>query len=293
MVKEDLAAHDFVINGTYTLDKGYGYVLTLDDANKSVIHADFDKTEGRHEFYYNVTNKEGKSAQVKFQAKDRMFKNELAKDYQKWDVRDSKYIFYAKATGNNSSLATAYMYLHKDGSVVLDDPSGANRVVTLGKTWTEDNGIITLKDGEQTFTSMNSVNPAHPGKRIDYNNKVYLLSENPEVKWKKLTLNDFEGEPEHCFIGSYETTGVQSAKYDVTLNLVSGGVAKRFVNSWTVESQGTWTLENGVYTVVLGETTYVSETNDGVTTITYQVEYKMPWGGDPLYAECVLTLQSK
>ena len=135
VVKEDLAKYNWSVTGTYKLEKGYGYTISFNDEGKTVIHTDFDKTEGRHEFYYNV--KIGEESQtLKFQAKDPTFKDSLAKDYKKWDERDSKYIFYAKATGNNNSVATAYMYLHdSDKSVVVNTPNGANRSLSFGMTW--------------------------------------------------------------------------------------------------------------------------------------------------------------
>ena len=250
VVKEDLAKHNWTLTGTYKLEKGYGYVLNLNDSQKSVIHADFDKYEGRHEFYYNV-NIEGHESLIKFQAKDPTFYKTLSKDYAKWDERDSKYIFKATATGNNNSKATAYMYMHSDGSVVLNSPSGANRTVTYGLTWEEKDGKITLHDGQQSFEAVASVNKDHPGYRLVYNNLAYFVSLNPEVKWSKLTLSDFDGETKYEFVGSYTTSGPDGGTKNVSLNLGVDGRANLYEGGFAPSATGTWSEAGDTLTVNL------------------------------------------
>ena len=276
--KENLAQHDYTLNGTYKLDKGYGYILTLDDTAKTVIHSDFDKVEGRHTFIYTVQIGENKS-QITFQAKDPTFKNTLAKDYKSWDERDSKYIFRARATGNNGSAATSYMYMHSDGSVVINSPSGANRVVTTGLTWTEANNEITLRDGQNEYKAVKSVNAAHPGYKLTYNNTTYLVSLDENVKWKKLAISDFDGETSYEFAGSYTTSGPDGGEKAVNLNLGADGVAKLYVGGWTAEAEGTWTKTGDEITVNLnGKDPMVSTKEDGKYVFTYQITMSS-WGG--------------
>lgn len=291
VVKEDLAAHDWALTGTYQLEEGYGYILTLNDESKTVIHADFDKYEGRHEFYYNV-NIEGNSSLVKFQAKDPTFYKTLAKDYEKWDVRDSKYIFRATATGNNSSKATAYMYLHKDGSVVIDSPSGANRSITRGPTWTETNGKIVLHDGDKTYEAAASVNRDHPGYRLIYNSSAYFVSLNPEVKWNKLSLSDFDGETTYEFVGSYTTSGPDGGTKNVNLNLGVDGKANLYEGGFAPTATGTWAEANNTLTVTLeGREPLVSAKDEsGKYGFTYQITVSSFFGQQTI--DVVLT-QSK
>ena len=243
VVKEDLAKYNWSVSGTYKLEKGYGYVISFNDEGKTVIHTDFDKTEGRHEFYYNV--KIGEESQtLKFQAKDPTFKDSLAKDYKKWDERDSKYVFYAKATGNNNSVATAYMYLHNsDNSVVVNTPSGANRSLSFGMTWEEKDGVITVHDGETAYVADKSVNAEHPGHRLVYSGNTYYCSLNPDFKWKKFTTADFEGANTHEFVGSYTTSGPDGGVKEVNLNCVEDGKAKLYLGSSTPSFVGTWTKD--------------------------------------------------
>ena len=281
IVKEDYTPYEYTLNGTYTIDDGYGYVFSFQDENKTTIHCDYNKVEGRHEFYYTVNTPAGSSF-VKFQAKDINYKSKLAKDYQTWDKRDSKYIFTSLATGNNSSVAYAYMYLHSDGSVNINTPSGVNRVVeSENLSWSEDsNKNITVKKGDTVYKADKTINPDRPGYKIQYGSYVFINSQNPDVKWKKLGIADFEGAPKAEFAGRYEITGPGGGSGNLSMQLFDGGVAKLYKNTWNKEAEGTWTENNGEYTIVIGEKTYTSVTTDGEKTITYTVSAKTPWGSD-------------
>ncbi len=290
VVKEDYTPYEFNVDGTYDIDEGYGYVITLNDESKTIIHCDYSKVEGRHEFYYNVKTAAGSSL-VKFQAKDIQFKSKLAKNYETWDVRDSKYIFTSLATGNNNSVAYAYMYLHNDGSVVINTPSGVNRAIeTTGLSWEEDadKNIAVKKDGT-VYQASKSINPDKPGYLINYGSYVFLNSQNPDVKWKKLTLADFEGTPQKEFTGSYAVSGPGGGSGNLSLQLFDQGVAKLYENTWSLKSSGTWTENEGVYSIVLGEETYTSKTEDGKCVIVYSIAASNPWGGSTS-TEVTLTL---
>lgn len=281
IVKEDYTPYEYTLNGTYTIDDGYGYVFSFQDENKTTIHCDYNKVEGRHEFYYTVNTPAGSSF-VKFQAKDINYKSKLAKDYQTWDKRDSKYIFTSLATGNNNSVAYAYMYLHSDGSVNINTPSGVNRVVeSENLSWSEDsNKNITVKKGDTVYKADKTINPDRPGYKIQYGSYVFINSQNPDVKWKKLGVADFEGAPKAEFAGRYEISGPGGGSGNLSMQLFDGGVAKLYKNTWNKEAEGTWTENNGEYTIVIGEKTYTSVTTDGEKTITYTVSAKTPWGSD-------------
>ena len=242
--KENLEQYNWSVNGTCTYEKGYGYKIVFNDEGKTEVHTDFDKTEGRHEFYYRVKIGETSSV-LKFQAKDPTFKDQLAKDYKKWDERDSKYIFYAKATGNNNSVATAYIYLHEtNNEVTVNTPNGANRSLSFGMKWEDRNGQIVVKDGETEYLVDKSVaNAEHQGLRLIYGGNTYYCSLNPEVKWKKLTTADFEGANTHEFVGSYTTSGPDGGVKEVNLNCVEDGKAKLYLGSSTASFVGTWSKD--------------------------------------------------
>ena len=271
VVKEDLAAHNYKIKGTCKLEKGYGYVITL---GGEVIHTDFDKVAGRHEFYYTVKIGENSSL-IKFQAKDPQFKDQLAKDYKKWDERDSKYIFYSKATGNNNSVATAYLYLHNDGSAIINAPSGADRTIVNGLSWSENEGKITLTDGRVTSESSSSINPDHPGKRLVYDSYAFFLSENPNVKWKQLAKTDFDGVTTYEFQGTYRVEGPDGGDKLATLNLGADGVAYFYNASEAPSSKGTWKLEGTHLSVTLGEVVLEADPDESSKyTFNYQIKTK-------------------
>ena len=284
VVKEDYTPYEVSIEGTYEIDPGYGYVLHLDDEKSTTIHCDYNKTEGRHEFYYNVKVGESSSF-IKFQAKDAKYKSKLAKGYKTWDVRDSKYVFTAKATGNNSSVAYAYMYLHTDGSVVVNTPSGTKRVVeSEGLSWKEENNTIVVSKGNETYIADKTVSTEHPGYKISYGSYVFLNSQSESVKWKNLTVEDFEGKANASFKGRYEITGPGGGSGEITMSLYNGGVAKLYKNTWNLDSTGTWTKNGDEYVITFGEgdnaKTYTSVTEDGNQFISYVVSAKTPWGSD-------------
>ena len=278
----DYSQFNFAINATYVEEKGYGYAITFTEPDNSTttIHTDFDKIEGRHSFYYNVKHGED-SAIVHFQAKDPSFKNQLADDYQKWDVRDSQYIFYAKATGNNNSVATAYMYLHKtNADVVLNTPSGADRSLSFGMTWEEKDGTIVIHNGDETITADKTLPDAeHQGYRIVYNSNTYYCSLNPEVKWKKLTIADFEGKNAYEFVGSYTTSGPDGGEKAVNLNLLKqGGVAKLYLGSTTPSFVGEWSEANNKLTLSFEGKTGEFEKVDGKYTVIIRVSISSFFG---------------
>ena len=280
VVKEDLEKYNWAVEGTYVYEKGYGYKITFNDEGKTVIHTDFDKTEGRHSFYYNVKIGD-ESETILFQAKDPIFKDSLAKDYKKWDERDSKYIFYAKATGNNNSVATAYMYLHgSDNSVVLNTPNGANRSLTFGMTWEEKDGQILVHDGETVYTADKSVNAEHPGYRLVYSGNTYYCSLNPEFKWKKFVTADFEGANAHEFVGSYTTSGPDGGTKEVNFNLLETGAAKLYLGSSTASFVGEWSKDaNNKLTITLeGKTAEFVPNAEGKYEITLRVSVSSFFG---------------
>ena len=284
VVKEDYTPYEVSIDGTYEIEPGYGYILHLNDEKSTTIHCDYNKTEGRHEFYYNVKVGESSSF-IKFQAKDAKYKSKLAKGYKTWDVRDSKYVFTAKTTGNNNSVAYAYMYLHTDGSVVVNTPSGTKRVVeSEGLSWEEENNTIVVSKGNETYIADKAISTEHPGYKISYGSYVFLNSQSESVKWKNLTVEDFEGKAVASFNGRYEIAGPGGGSGEVTMSLYDGGIAKLYKNTWNLDSTGTWTKNGDEYVVTFGEgegaKSYASVTEDGAQFITYVVSAKTPWGSD-------------
>ena len=291
VVKEDLTQYNWSMSGSLSYEKGYGYKIVFNDEGHTEVHTDFDRTEGRHEFYYRVTI--GEESQVlKFQAKDPTFKDQLAKDYKKWDERDAQYIFYAKATGNNNSVATAYMYLHKtNNEVTVNTPNGANRSLSFGMKWEDRNGQIVVKDGETEYIADKSVaNAEHEGYRLIYSGNTYYCSLNPEVKWKKLTTADFEGANTHEFVGSYTTSGPDGGVKEVNLNCVEDGKAKLYLGSSTPSFVGTWTEADNKLTINLDGKTGEFVKEDGKYNVVIRVTISSFFGSS---TETIALTQNK
>ena len=171
------------------------------------------------------------------------------------------------------------MYMHSDGSVVLNSPNGADRKITTGLTWEEKNNEIILHDGQAEYKAVKSVNAAHPGYKLTYGSTTYLVSLDENVKWKKLAISDFDGETSYEFAGSYTTSGPDGGEKAVNLNLGVDGVAKLYVGGWTVEAEGTWTKTGDEITVNLnGKDPMVSTKEDNKYVFTYQITMSS-WGG--------------
>ena len=288
MSEAELEKQDFTIGGTWELEEGYGYILNLSDATKSVIHVDYNLTQGRHEFYYQVPHGDDK-ATVLFQAKDSGFRNSLAADYKTWDERDSKHIFIGETTGNNGSVAHAYLYCHSDGSAKFDTASRSSRVITLGLTWTETNGKFVLKDEAGTeYTAENSINTSHPGYRLSYDDTALFCSTG-SIDSLDMTNEDFDGKTLYQFTGEYTTTGPDGKTNEVELNLTENENKMFLYVSGKLNTKGTYSFANEVFTLNFDgkEPAEVSKNADGKYVYTFKIIVQSFFGTQEI--DCELT----
>ena len=123
-------AANFTKTGSWTLEKGYGYTVTLDG---ETTKTNYDKASARHIFYVNVKNGNESAGLVEFQGKDTNFRKELAADYQDFEVRDAEYVFEAYTIGNNNPNST-HLYLEKDGTANALTYQGSSPTYKRG-TW--------------------------------------------------------------------------------------------------------------------------------------------------------------
>lgn len=275
----DYSSYDFSFGGSWTLETGYGYILSFEDDAKSTIHVDYNKTQGRHEFYYSVTTSEGSTTTL-FQARDSAFRSTLADDYATWDERDSTYIFTGETTGNNNSLAYAYLYCHSDGSAVFNTASGSDREVTLGLSWSVTDGVFSLVDGDSTYTADTSINTSRPGYRLNYQDIAFFCSTSSSVAWDDMENGDFDGETLYKFEGSLTTSGMNVTTYFIELDLAVDNRAFLYIGS-TQNTTGTYTFENEVFHIELAghDATDVSKNDDGSYTYTFVYSVSSGWGG--------------
>lgn len=273
----DYSSYDFSFSGSWELETGYGYILSFEDEAKTTVHVDYNKTQGRHEFYYSVVTDEG-SAVTLFQARDSAFRSTLADDYASWDERDSTYIFTGEVTGNNNSVAHAYIYCHSDGSAVYNTANGSDRAVTLGLRWALSDGTFTLTEGSTVYTADNSINSAHPGFRLNYDGAAFYCSTDSSISWLDMDNGDFDGTTLYQFTGSYTTTGPDGSTQNVELNLTDRSTAFLYTGS-SLSASGTYTYSDSIFHIELSgyEAQDVSLV-DGVYTYTYTYTYSS-WGG--------------
>ena len=235
--EEDLTKKNFEKKGTWDKDE-WGYILTIDS---KVYHPDYMSAQYRHDLNMNVSvdGIEG-SALVHFTAYDATFQ---AKDETTYAERNAEYIFQASVS--------EFLFLEKDHSVVTSTYQGLSRTQTLpADTWSLEGGV--LKVGNAVAEA--SINPAHPGYKLTYNNAAYFCSTSATVSPLDMTNADIYGNAELVLTGSYEVRrGPTSTLYQCELDLFETGTLKFFSNGAEDSSKaGTWTKAGNVFTLVIG-----------------------------------------
>lgn len=276
----DYSQFSFDFTGSWEKEAGYGYILNFNDDAKTVIHTDYNKNQGRHQFYYLVTTDSG-SATTLFQAKDSEFRKELASDYKTWDERDSTYIFTGKVTGNNNSVANGYIYCHKDNTAVFNTASGSDRAVTLGLKWKLENDTFTLIDDKNVqYVASNSINAAHPGYRLSYSSSAFFCSTNSSVSWSDMSNEDFDGKTLYQFTGSYTTEGPDGGTKEVELNLTNNDNKMFLYTGGVLSKQGTYKFENDIFTLSFDgeEAVTVNKGSDGKYVYSFQIKVSSFFG---------------
>lgn len=273
----DFTKYNFSFGGTYEIEEGYGYKLNFLDASKTVIHTDYDSIQRRHQFYYNVTTEEGSSVAL-FQYKDTSFSSKLAANYKTWDERDSDYIFIGEATGNNNSVALAYIYAHKDKSVVINTPKDAGRQVTLGLTWKMDgNSFVLMENGRETKADM-ALNGK--GFRLGYNSNTFFCSTDASVGSQTMTNEMFDGKTIYEFAGSYTTSGPDGGTKNVSLKLTDNQNKMFLYSEKTLSKTGTYTFQDEKFTLNFEgeEPVEVQKNEEGKYVYSFQMEVRSFFG---------------
>ena len=275
----DFTKYDFTVSGSWILEDKQGYVLTLKDSQNSVLHTDYIKIQGRHQFYYNVTTDEG-SAVALFQSKDSAFGKTLPSDYKTWDERDSDYIFEGATTGNNNSVATAYLYAHKNGSVVFNTAKDSDRKVTLDLKWKKDGSNFVLIDNGKETVAENSIDSSKPGYRLSYSSITFFCSTSSSVTNDQMTNENFDGKTLYQFKGSYTTSGPDGGEKQVSLNLTDHENGMYLYNGNTLSKKGTYTKEGDKFVLTFEgeEPTEVIKNEEGKFVYAFQITVKSFFG---------------
>lgn len=209
----DFSVYDFSVNGSWTEEAGWGYTLKFTDGNNTEIVANFDKTSGRHYFYYYMSPKIGENTAaetlVKFEAKDSAYRKILNANYVTYEERNCVYMFKGGQEGGSGNLSTATVYLMPEGKVVTLTGT-SNSLTYNGKgNWTEDktNHVISgTADttafetdaycdiaGREGYRMQFSAKRSGPGPGGSTAITVYASCDTSKYTWDKYVTSDFEG----------------------------------------------------------------------------------------------------
>lgn len=266
LTDSEKAALNFTLTGTWTYDTDYGYTVTIGDYTTKT---DYDKPSARQVFYAQITANGATSDLIQFQGKDTAFRKEIAADYEDFEIRDAAFVFEYVQTGSNNPNST-HLYLEKDGSANALTYQGSSPTYKRG-SWKEnaDKSLTLTMDGKDYTADYCDVS-GKEGYRITYNSDtMYASVSGAEISY---TDEDFNGKT---------VLTLQCAEQDYTVALTEKGFAV-VMKDGQVDSTGRYTEQDGVYTIVLGDDTFVSE--NGTITLEFADNSQMAssGGGDPV-----------
>lgn len=289
----DYSVYDFTIGGTWTEETGWGYILTMDDASDTVIHVNFDKTSGRHYFYYYIAptldGTQAGETLTRMEARDSEYRKTLDADYQIYEERTCTYLFRGGQEGGSGNLSSAWVYLMPDGSLV--SISGTSNSLTYnGKgSWKEDKTahVITMDIAGTVYQTNAYCDIAgREGYRMEYtvssfggssSMNLYASCDVSQYTWDLYTDEDFEGK---TFLvlesGDYRLELTEKGYANV---VEAQGTSKAFSGTFTQDADGN-------YVIVTQYDTYTS-VSDG-TTVTMELHFPVTSGTGP-FAQTVET----
>lgn len=267
LTDSEKAALNFTLTGTWTYDTGYGYTVTI---GNYTTKTDYDKPSARQVFYAQITANGATSDLIQFQGKDTAFRKEIAADYEDFEIRDAAFVFEYVQTGSNNNPNSTHLYLEKDGSANALTYQGSSPTYKRG-SWKEnaDKSLTLTMDGKDYTADYCDVS-GKEGYRITYNSDtMYASVSGAEISY---TDEDFNGKT---------VMTLQCAEQDYTVALTEKGFAV-VMKDGQVDSTGKYTEQDGVYTIVLGDDTFVSE--NGTITLEFADNSQMAssGGGNPV-----------
>lgn len=233
----DYSQFNFTIPGTWTEEAGWGYTLKFTDGKNTEIVANYDKTSGRHYFYYYMTPKIGETTaaetQVKFEAKDSAYRKTLNAKYVVNEERNATYMFRGGQEGGSGNLSMGYVYLLNGGGVVSRSGTSNNLSYNNKGSWSENKQthVITMDiNGTAYETDAYCDTAGREGYRMIFKSSggfgrtstmtLYASCDTSKYTWDKYTDVDFEGAVVETWAGTEES----GATYE--LRLTAKGFAK-------------------------------------------------------------------
>lgn len=246
MTATEKAAQNFTKTGSWELEAGYGYTVTIDGYTTKT---NYDKASARHIFYAEIKNGGASSGLVQFQGKDTGFRSGIAADYQDFELRDAAYIFEEVDTSGNNNPNATHLYLEKDGSANALTYQGSTPTYKRG-SWTEnaDKSLTVTINGENTGVDYCDI-PGKEGYRVTYNSSTMYATVSGAAA--NYTDADFNG-------ATLKT--LQCAEGDYTIQLTEKGFAVVYKNGES-DTTGKYTQSGDTLTIVLDGDTFVSQGN--------------------------------
>lgn len=275
----DWTPYNFTVDGTWTELTGWGYTVKI---SETTIKVDYNKTEGRHTFYYylapTINNKKSDEVLVKLQANDSAYRKTLASDYQTYHIKECTYSLYA-FNDNGGNFSRINMYLMPDGTVASYSESGSTVTYDGKGTWSENKTThtMTITSGGKTYESNDYI--AECGYRFagitagsgggpggGGGSLTGFVSTVANKTSKELTDKDFEGETLLTLAGKDAET-----QNDYTLEITQNGWAILYDLSGKRTAVCTYTKDNdGNYVITYGNDTFTSSVQDGVLSVNIQ-----------------------
>ena len=283
--RTDWTEYDFAIDGTWSEDKGYGYVLKFNDGENTEIHVNFDTISGRHYFYYyispTIAGEKADDTLVRMEARDSAYRKNLVSDYKIYEERTCTYMFRGGQEGGSGNLASGYVYLMPGGSLVSLSGTSNSLTYTAVGNWSEnkEEHVISMNiNGTDYKTDAYCDIPGREGYRMQYSVSsfggsssmtLYASCDTSKYTWDLYTTEDFEGQVVHKLEGK---------EYDLVLT--EKGFARVENKSGEVTVSTRYSESDGNYTFT--ETSYgtISAQTEG-TTVTITTDLTVKSGSGP------------
>ena len=273
----------FALNGTWSLEKGWGYTFNFDDSQKTSVVATYSKTTRKHFFTYSIAVTDKNTESLKFEAGDKDFYSSLDEHYCIPEKRNAKYVFkqLAGASGMEFYLKeTAVSVINGDtisktGTYVFDSNKKVFTFQIEGQSY--------LSEYFETVDAYKAVLPGGAGGPMGGSTSTaYYCSD--AAKFLTLKESDFVVPVLYTFSASSWSLEL-NARFSASLKQQGWGGLNEI-------AKGSYTFEEDVFTLTLsGVTNPITSTKvDGIYHLGFSITTK-DWQNNETVNNLDLTYQ--